>query len=75
MTEAERERSVNRSPSSDWLPWDSLRWMTGPRRARSAALLVLSRYRDNDNYADVPVMPMLAWKTAGGVVIASGSSA
>ena len=31
MIEAERERSVNRSPSSDWLPCDSLRWMTGPR--------------------------------------------
>jgi transposase len=27
------------------------------------------------NYADVPVMPMLAWKTAAGAVIASGSSA
>ena len=31
MTEAERDRSVNRSPSSDWLPCDSLRWKTGPR--------------------------------------------
>ena len=40
MTEAERARSMNRSPSSDWVPWESLRWMTGPRSARSAALLV-----------------------------------
>lgn len=31
---------MNRSPSSDWLPCESLRWMTGPRRDRSAALFV-----------------------------------
>ena len=40
MTEAESARSMKRSPSSDWVPWESLRWMTGPRSARSAALLV-----------------------------------
>src|SRR5215218_5140703 len=29
-----------RSPGFDWLPSESLRWMTGPRSARSAELLV-----------------------------------
>jgi hypothetical protein len=29
-----------RSPCSDWLPSESLRWMTAPRRPRSAWLLV-----------------------------------
>jgi len=33
--------------------------LTG-RTARSAQLLSLSRYRNNDNYADVSVMPMSA---------------
>ena len=40
MTEAERARSVKRSPSWVRVPWESLRWMTGPRSDRSAALLV-----------------------------------
>ena len=31
---------MKRSPSSERVPWESLRWMTGPRSARSAALLV-----------------------------------
>jgi hypothetical protein len=43
--------------------------------SRSAWLLSLSRYRDNDNYADVRIMPMLApgllWRA--GIVL--GSSA
>jgi hypothetical protein len=35
-------------------------WTLTGRRSRSAWLLSLFRYRHNDNYADVPVMPMLA---------------
>ncbi len=37
---AERARSANRSPVSLWVPSESFRWMTGPRSARSAGLLV-----------------------------------
>jgi hypothetical protein len=31
---------MKRSPGLERLPWESLRWMTGPRSARSAALFV-----------------------------------
>ena len=37
---AERARSANRSPVWLWVPSESFRWMTGPRSARSAGLLV-----------------------------------
>ncbi len=37
MTEAERARSMKRSPSWERLPWESLRWMTGPRSARASS--------------------------------------
>ena len=37
---AESARSANRSPWSDRVPCESFRWMTGPRTARSAGLLV-----------------------------------
>ena len=37
---AERARSANRSPSGLWVPSESFRWITGPRSARSAGLLV-----------------------------------
>ena len=40
MTDAERARSMKRSPSWPRVPWLSLRWMTGPRSDLSAALLV-----------------------------------
>ena len=37
---AESARSANRSPVSLWVPSESFRWITGPRSARSAGLLV-----------------------------------
>src|SRR2546430_10488740 len=37
---AERARSANRSPLWLWVPSESFRWMTGPRSARSAGVLV-----------------------------------
>ena len=37
---AERARSAKRSPLWLWVPSESFRWMTGPRSARSAGLLV-----------------------------------
>jgi hypothetical protein len=40
LSEADSARSMKRSPSSLRVPWESLRWMTGPRSERSAALLV-----------------------------------
>ena len=36
---------MNRSPSSDWLPWLSLRWMTGPRSDLSGSGGALLRPR------------------------------
>src|SRR5665647_2283997 len=38
VTEAESSRSMVRSPRADWLPCESLRRMTAPRRPRSAWL-------------------------------------
>jgi hypothetical protein len=40
VTEAVTARSMKRSPSCERVPWESLRWMTGPRSERSEALLV-----------------------------------
>jgi hypothetical protein len=52
-----------------------LRRITPWRSALSAALLVLSRYRDKTNYVDVPVMPMLVGVGALRRSVLAGSSA
>ncbi len=52
--------AARRAESGLWEPRAFFLVTTGPRIARSAALLSLSGCRNNDNYPDAAVMPMFA---------------
>lgn len=62
LSRIEQTRSIQRLPCSDCVPSWILRRITAWRRARSAALFVLCRYRDNPNYAELRIMP--TWSLA-----------